>query len=92
MTDTPSSPTVTGIVEAALHVGDVVRSMDFYQGLFGFEAELRNEAIGVLRIPGGQGLILFPRTNSPQPVVAPALAVEGTIPAHGASGPEHGPA
>ena len=33
------TPTVTGIVEAALHVREVARSMDFYQDLFGFEAE-----------------------------------------------------
>ena len=85
----PPGGTVTGIVEAALHVGEVSRSMDFYQGLFGFEAELRNEAIGVLKVPGGQALILFPRTSNPQPVVAPALAVEGTIPPHGASGRMH---
>ena len=83
------TPTVTGIVEAALHVQEVARSMDFYQGLFGFEAELRNDAIGVLRIPNRQALILFPRTANPQPVVNPPIAIEGTIPSHGASGRMH---
>ena len=71
------TPRVTGIVEAALHVQEVGRSMDFYQGLFGFEAELRNDAIGVLRIPNRQALILFPRTANPQPVVNPPIALEG---------------
>ena len=83
------TPSVTGIVEAALHVQEVARSMDFYQGLFGFEAELRNDAIGVLRIPNRQALILFPRTANPQPVVNSPIAIEGTIPPHGASGRMH---
>src|SRR5215204_398982 len=83
------NPTVTGIVEAALHVQEVARSMDFYRDLFGFEEELRNPAIGVLRVPGRQALILFPRTDNPQPVVSSPLSVEGTIPPHGASGRMH---
>ena len=81
--------TVTGIVEAALHVQEVARSMDFYQALFGFEEEVRNEFIGVLRVPGRQALILFPRSIVQQPVINPANAIEGTIPPHGASGRMH---
>ena len=81
--------TVTGIVEAALHVAEVARSMDFYRDLFGFEEELRNPAIGVLRVPGRQALILFPRSIVQQPVINPANAIEGTIPPHGASGRMH---
>jgi catechol 2,3-dioxygenase-like lactoylglutathione lyase family enzyme len=83
------APAVTGLVEAALHVQEVARSMDFYQDLFGFEAELRNDAIGVLRIPGRQALILFPRTANPQPVSNSPIAIDGTIPPHGASGRMH---
>ena len=86
MTD---NQTVTGIVEAALHVAEVARSMDFYQRVFGFEAELRHDAIGVLRVPGRQALILFPRSIVQQPVIKPANAIEGTIPPHGASGRMH---
>ena len=44
--------TVTGIVEAALYVKDVMASVAFYRDLFGFEEEVANEAIGVLRVPG----------------------------------------
>src|SRR4051812_46776694 len=84
-----NTPAVTGIVEAALHVDQVARSMDFYRDLFGFEEELRAEAIGVLRVPGRQALILFPRSIVQQPVIIPANAVEGTIPPHGASGRMH---
>ena len=83
------TPSVTGIVEAALHVREVARSMAFYQDLFFFEPELNNDAIGVLRIPNRQALILFPRVENPQPVVNPVIADEGTIPPHGASGRMH---
>jgi catechol 2,3-dioxygenase-like lactoylglutathione lyase family enzyme len=81
--------TVTGIVEAALYVEQVARSMDFYRDLFGFEEEVRNEFIGVLRVPGRQALILFPRNIAQQPVITPPGAVEGTIPPHGGSGRMH---
>lgn len=82
-------PTVTGIVEAALYVEQVARSMDFYRDLFGFEEELRAEAIGVLRVPGRQALILFPRSIAQAPVITPPLAIEGAIPPHGGSGRMH---
>jgi catechol 2,3-dioxygenase-like lactoylglutathione lyase family enzyme len=86
MTD---NQTVTGIVEAALYVEQVARSMDFYRDLFGFEEELRAEAIGVLRVPGRQALILFPRTIAQAPAITPPLAIDGTIPPHGGSGRMH---
>ncbi len=86
MTD---NQTVTGIVEAALYVEQVARSMDFYRELFGFEEELRAEAIGVLRVPGRQALILFPRTIAQAPAITPPLAIDGTIPPHGGSGRMH---
>ena len=86
MTDTQ---TVTGIVEAALYVEQVARSMDFYRDLFGFEEELRVENIGVLRVPGRQALILFPRSIAQAPVITPPLAIDGTIPSHGGSGRMH---
>ena len=86
MTDDAS---VTGIVEAALYVGDLDRSAAFYQDLFGFELEVRADLICVLGVPGRQALILFPRDIAQQPVVMPAGAVEGTIPPHGGSGRMH---
>ena len=84
-----TTPVVTGIVEAALYVEDVGRAMDFYQSLFGFETEVRSDAIGVLRVPGRQALILFPRSIADSPAVTPPTAVEGPIPPHGGSGRMH---
>jgi catechol 2,3-dioxygenase-like lactoylglutathione lyase family enzyme len=60
--------------------------MNFYRDIFGFEQELRAEAIGVLCKPGWQALILFPRSIAQAPVLTPPLASDGTIPAHGGSG------
>jgi len=86
MTDTA---TVTGILEAALYVGDLDRAVEFYHGLFGFEIEVHAEMICVLRVPGRQALILFPRAIEQLPVVSPVGSVEGTIPPHGGSGRMH---
>ena len=85
----PAEPTVNGILEAALYVGDLNRAVAFYRDLFGFEEELRAEAIGVLRVPGRQALILFPRSIAQAPAITPPLAIEGTIPPHGGSGRMH---
>ena len=86
----PSQPTVTGVVEAILYVADLDRSFRFYQELFGFETEQKAEMIGVLRVPGGQALILFPKkiAEVTEPMKPPA-AIDGTIPTHGGDGRLH---
>ena len=81
--------TVTGIVEAALYVGDLDRAVAFYQDVFGFEIEVHAEMICVFRVPGRQALILFPRAIEQLPVVSPVGSIEGTIPPHGGSGRMH---
>jgi catechol 2,3-dioxygenase-like lactoylglutathione lyase family enzyme len=87
-----TQPSVTGLLEAALYVEEVARAMDFYQDLFGFEPELRNEFIGVLRVPGAGGtraLILFPRSIAQSPSAVPPTAIDGPLPTHGGSGRMH---
>src|SRR4051812_24008934 len=82
--------TVGGIVEAALSVANVLASVAFYRDLFGFEEEVANELIGVLRVPGRQALILFPTSAAGQSGgVTPPNAIDGVIPPHGASGRMH---
>ena len=81
--------TVNGIVEAALYVKDVRASAAFYCALFEFEEEVVNDLIAVLRVPGRQALILFPRSIAQAPVITPPLAIDGTIPPHGGSGRMH---
>ena len=82
-------PTVSGIVEAALYVEDLDRSAAFYRDLFGFETEVHADMICVLRVPGRQALILFPRAIEQNPVVSPVGSIEGAIPPHGGSGRMH---
>jgi catechol 2,3-dioxygenase-like lactoylglutathione lyase family enzyme len=72
-----------------MYVGDVARAVAFYRDLFGFEVELENPVIGVLRVPDGRALILFARAIATQPAITPPNAVEGTIPPHGGSGRMH---
>ena len=83
------TPAVTGILEAALYVGDLDRAVAFYRDLFGFEIEVQAELICVLRVPGRQALILFPRAIAQAPVITPPNAIDGTIPPHGGSGRMH---
>ena len=84
-----SKQTVTGIVEAALYVREVAPAAKFYQDLFGFEVELQAELIAVLRVPGGQALILFPHKIAEAPTITPPIAIDGTIPPHGGTGRMH---
>jgi catechol 2,3-dioxygenase-like lactoylglutathione lyase family enzyme len=81
--------TVTGIVEAALYVSDVAKSVAFYRDLFEFEEEIGNEFIGVLHVPGRQALILFSRAIAKLPAITPPNAIDGTIPSHGGEGRMH---
>lgn len=83
--------TVNGIVESVLYVDDLARSIHFYKDLFGFEKEIVDDLICVLRVPNRQALILFPKriANEPGRTSSPVGTVEGTIPPHGGSGRLH---
>lgn len=84
-------PTVTGVVETGVYVEDLDRSVRFYQNLFGFEVEIHDPLICVLRVPGRQALILFPKRIADEPgrTSSPAGTVQGMIPPHGGSGRSH---
>ena len=83
-----SDPTIAGVLEAALYVEDLDFSTRFYRELFGFEQEIYNEFISVLRVAPAQVFILFPHAVASQPerTSSPAGIVNGTIPAHGVTG------
>ena len=63
---TESGPRVTGILETALYVLDVERSVRFYQDLFGFESVYAGPRLTALAVPGRQVLLLFRRGASSQ--------------------------
>lgn len=79
-------PSVNGVVETALYVGDLQRSSRFYQGLFGFRTLLDEERLRALHVAGGQVLLLFLAGGSVEPKQAPQ---GGTIPGHDARGRIH---
>lgn len=84
-------PAITRVVETGLYVENLDRSAKFYEDLFEFETEVRDELICVLHVPGGQALILFPKRVAFEPgrTSAPGVPFKGTIPPHGGNGRQH---
>ena len=78
-------PTISKIVESALDVDDLARSIAFYEGLFGFPRMVSNDRFCAFAVPGNQVLLLFLRGGSQHPVDIPG----GRIPAHEARGTQH---
>jgi catechol 2,3-dioxygenase-like lactoylglutathione lyase family enzyme len=80
-----SPPPLTGILETALYVADVSRSVAWYQRLFGFELLSRDERMAALRVTNDQLLLLFRHGGSTAPIDTPG----GIIPPHDATGCIH---
>ncbi len=59
-------PAVDGILETALYVDDVQRSLRFYQSLFGFASLVVADRLVALAIREGQVLLLFKKQASRQ--------------------------
>lgn len=78
-------PRVTGQLESSLYVADLVRSREFYQRVFGFEALLEEDRMVGLAVPGGSVLLLFRRGGS----IEPSLMPGGVIPPHDGQGTLH---
>ena len=57
-------PRMTGILETALYVDDLRRSLDFYQTLFGFQVMVSIERMAALEVPNSQVLLLFKKKGS----------------------------
>lgn len=78
-------PALTGILETALHVDDLERSVAFYERLFGFPKMVSDSRLCAFDVLGRQVLLLFQRGGTPETLVLPG----GTIPPHGSSGCLH---
>lgn len=76
---------VTGILETALHVEDVVRSREFYQNIFGFPVLQGDDRFCALNVADKQVLLLFKTGGSTEPIAVPG----GVIPPHGGEGNLH---
>ncbi len=78
-------PRITGLLESALYVRQVERSVDFYRSVFGFEALVIEERFAALSVAGKQVLLLFEIGAAAKE--GPSKG--GTIPAHDARGEVH---
>ena len=76
---------VGGILETALHVRDLERSISFYQTLFGFEVMARDDRFCAFNVAGHDVLLLFRQGGSTKPMPVPG----GVIPPHGGEGALH---
>jgi catechol 2,3-dioxygenase-like lactoylglutathione lyase family enzyme len=82
---------VMGVLETVLYVDDFERSFKFYNSLFGFQKELADPTLYVLKIKDGQFLLLFLRSIANEPALTKSAVGEfdGVIPPHGAQGSIH---
>ena len=78
-------PEVTGILETALDVDNLVTSADFYHRILGLEIIERSERLCAFAIAGRDVLILFQREEAAKALDIPG----GRIPPHGSKGAIH---
>lgn len=78
-------PDVTGIIESALYVDSMRRSVEFYSRVFGFRCEHVSERVTALRVAPGQVMLIMERGASSTPGVMPF----GTVPPSDARGQQH---
>jgi catechol 2,3-dioxygenase-like lactoylglutathione lyase family enzyme len=78
-------PSVNGILETALSVGDLQRAAGFYRRLFGFATLLDSERLISLDVAGRNVLLLFQEGTTSEPFPTPG----GVIPGHVGTGKSH---
>lgn len=76
-------PPVSGVLETALVVEDVVRATRFYQQLFGFDVLVQDERLCSLNVRPAQVLLLFKRGGSLDDMHLPGGIVPGAMDAEG---------
>jgi catechol 2,3-dioxygenase-like lactoylglutathione lyase family enzyme len=77
--------TVTGILETCLSVGDLPRSLEFYQRIFDWQVLFSDDRMAAIAIPPSQLLLLFLKGGSEQDMPTSG----GLIPGHGGEGRLH---
>ena len=76
---------VKGISETALYVGDMRRSVEFYQRVFQFPVLTASDRLSAHRVAPLQMLLIVRKGATVNPVVTP----DGTVPPHDGSGQLH---
>jgi catechol 2,3-dioxygenase-like lactoylglutathione lyase family enzyme len=78
-------PNLERILETAIHVEDLSRSIRFYQDVLQLHVLVRDDRFCAFDVSGKSVLLLFRRGASVNPIELPG----GVIPAHGGSGELH---
>jgi catechol 2,3-dioxygenase-like lactoylglutathione lyase family enzyme len=78
-------PTLNGVLETALYVDDLERSIRFYQEIFQLEVIAGDDRFCALSVAGRQLLLLFRKGGTMVPVATPG----GAIPSHDGHGHLH---
>jgi len=78
-------PILDGVLETALYVDDLKRSIQFYQDIFRLEVLAGDDRFCAFNVVGRQVLLLFRKGVTTAPVATPG----GAIPPHDGSGHLH---
>jgi catechol 2,3-dioxygenase-like lactoylglutathione lyase family enzyme len=82
-----TQPPITAVIETALHVEDVRKSMDFYDPLFRFPKMVFDDRLCAYDVAGRSVFLLFKKGGTLQPAEVPGAT--GVIPPHDGSGHMH---
>lgn len=80
-----SRPRIAGLLETALYVDDMARSVRFFRDVLGLSAMIESDRLTAFDAGHGGVLLVFARGQSGEDVTTPG----GTIPGHDGSGPLH---
>lgn len=78
-------PRLDGVLETALYVDNVERSVSFYESLFAFDVLFKSGRAAGLSVSGSQVLLLFRKGGTPDRIVSE----RGVIPPHDGDGNLH---
>jgi catechol 2,3-dioxygenase-like lactoylglutathione lyase family enzyme len=78
-------PHVNGILETAVYVADLARSLSFYRDLLGLDLMLADDRFAAFDVAPGQVFLLFVQGSARQPIHLHG----GVIPPHDAAGSIH---
>ncbi|NYZ63145.1 VOC family protein [Luteimonas sp. SJ-16] len=79
------APPIVGVLETALYVDDMARSVDFFANVLGLAVMLRTERLTAFDAGARSVLLVFARGGS----VDDVCGERGTVPGHDGSGPLH---
>lgn len=71
-------PAVNGILESALYVEDMDRSVGFYETVFGFRSLFRDHRICAMSVANKQVFLIFKKGASDKPARTPGGIVPGS--------------